>query len=100
MNSDAPTTLANLQAEILVRAAPLVRPGGRLIYATCSVLRKENEEQVQGFLSSHPGWEMMPTKELFGKKKALQTGNGLTLRTWPHRHGCDGFFGAVLVRKN
>ena len=100
MDRDAPTSLANLQSEILARAAPLVRPGGRLIYATCSVLRKENEEQVEAFLATHRGWEMMPTKELLGKKKAMQTGNGLTLRTWPHRHGCDGFFGADQVRKN
>ncbi len=70
------------QAAILDQAAPLVRAGGRLIYATCSLLREENEDQVTGFLARHP--EFIRTDSLV-----------LT----PARHDTDGFFASVLVRR-
>jgi 16S rRNA (cytosine967-C5)-methyltransferase len=69
------------QAAILDQAAPLVRSGGRLIYATCSLLREENEDQVTSFLARHPE---------FTAKEALV----LT----PARHNTDGFFASVLER--
>lgn len=84
--------LVALQAEILTRAARLVRPGGRLVYATCSMLPEENELQVEAFLSANPDFTLDPPDRF----PAPLTGP--YLRLTPAQHGCDGFFGAVLKR--
>ena len=76
------------QAHILDDAARLVRPGGRLIYATCSIFIEENEAQVDAFLARVPGFTVVPS--------GLDGANYLSLT--PLRHGTDGFFGAVLER--
>ncbi|MEO0599830.1 MAG: SAM-dependent methyltransferase, partial [Myxococcota bacterium] len=73
---------AKLQAQILERAAPLVGPGGQLVYGTCSVLRAENDAVVERFLARHRGFE--PDDE--------------PLRTAPHTDGSDGFYGISLKR--
>ncbi len=89
--------LAAKQARLLAAAAPLVKPGGRMVYATCSVLPAENEAVVDSFLAAHP--EFSPgdaAAELRRAGIALDTGP--TLRLYPHRHGCDGFFAAILER--
>ncbi len=99
---------ARRQLAILRRLAPLVRPGGRLVYATCSLLWDENEVVVAAFLPES-GFSTLPWREasgpalaealdapLRGGSAALQSSEGL--RLWPHRHGSDGFFAAVLVR--
>ena len=89
--------LAAKQASILAAAATLVKPGGRLVYATCSVLPEENEAIVEQFLASHPGFAPgNATADLARANIALDTGP--TLKLFPHRHGCDGFFAAVLER--
>lgn len=86
------------QRELLSRFSALVKPGGRLVYATCSILREENETVVQDFLRAHPDFTLRPAEtelpESVGEKV---TENGY-LRLFPHRHGTDGFFGALLVR--
>jgi hypothetical protein len=92
------TRLATLQRDILERFAPFVKPGGRLVYATCSVLREENDAVVDAFLQAHPEFQLMPAKEILGKARALEIGDGDRLRLLPHRHGTDGFF-AVVLRK-
>ena len=74
--------LAELQGRILAAAAKLVREGGRLVYATCSVLRAENEAVVETFLATHPAF--------------IQQGDALVLL--PHRDGTDGFYAARLRR--
>ena len=85
------------QASILAAAATLVKPGGRLVYATCSVLPEENEAIVAQFLSSHPAYTQgNAAAELARANIALDTGP--TLKLMPHIHGCDGFFAAVLER--
>jgi len=71
-----------LQGRILDRFAPLVRPGGRLLYGTCSLFRRENEDVVAAFLERHPDFAPDPAP----------------LRTRPDVDGCDGFFGALLLR--
>jgi 16S rRNA (cytosine967-C5)-methyltransferase len=86
-----------LQGRILQRASSLVAPEGRLIYATCSLLKAENEDVVDRFLQDNPGWAIMNIREVPGGHGAVTTGNGLFLKTFPHRHGCDAFFAAVLV---
>ena len=89
--------LAAKQASILAAAATLVKPGGRLVYATCSVLPDENEAIVAQFLAGHPGFAPgNAAADLARANIALDTGP--TLQLFPHRHGCDGFFAAVLER--
>ena len=90
--------LAALQQAILERFAVFVRPGGRLIYATCSVLRQENEAIVDAFLQAHADFTPTPAKEILGGARAAAIGDGMVLRLLPHRHGTDGFFAAVLRR--
>ena len=91
--ADVPA-LAQLQAQILQDASTLVRPGGRLIYATCSLFAEENEQVVQGFLASHPGYarDASATQRL-----PLLQPDG-SLRLWPQLHGSDGFYACALRR--
>ena len=90
--------LAAKQGAILSAAATLVKPGGRLVYATCSFLRAENQDVVGAFRSAHPGFELVPANEALAQQKiALDTGAFLQL--YPNRHGCDGFFAAVMARR-
>jgi 16S rRNA (cytosine967-C5)-methyltransferase len=89
--------LAAKQARILAAAATLVKPGGRLVYATCSVLPEENDVIADAFLAAHPEFAQKDAAaELARAGIALDTGPRLNL--FPHRHGCDGFFAAVLER--
>jgi 16S rRNA (cytosine967-C5)-methyltransferase len=94
-----PQSVAELklkQAAILRSAAVLLKPGGRLVYATCSLLPEENEEIVAGFLAAHPGYRKMNCGALLGQQGIpLDTGEDLHL--WPHLHGTDGFYAAVLT---
>jgi 16S rRNA (cytosine967-C5)-methyltransferase len=86
------------QASILAAAARLVRPGGRLVYGTCSLLVEENEEIVQGFLDTHPDFLLLPAAQVLAQAHVpLDTGPFLALT--PAAHGCDGFFAAVLERR-
>ncbi|MGH8851423.1 MAG: RsmB/NOP family class I SAM-dependent RNA methyltransferase [Casimicrobiaceae bacterium] len=89
--------LAGKQARILAAAATLVKPGGRLVYATCSVLPEENEAIVESFVAAHPQFALGDAAAaLEHAGVALDTGRLLKLST--ARHGCDGFFAAVLER--
>jgi 16S rRNA (cytosine967-C5)-methyltransferase len=83
--------LAALQNALLAGTAPLVRPGGVLVYAVCTLMREENEAVVERFLHDHPGF----TVEAAPAPAATLTPAGF-LRTLPHRHGLDGFFAARL----
>ena len=95
-------TVANLleqQHSILDAASKLVKPQGRLVYATCSVLPEENELQVERFLSEHPEFELVNCAELLQNLKVdLDTGKYLRLNSGEHQ--TDGFFAAVLQRKD
>jgi 16S rRNA (cytosine967-C5)-methyltransferase len=85
------------QDRILDAAAKLVKPGGRLVYATCSLLREENEGIVEQFLAQHPEFKGGNAAEILAQQKvALDTGG--TLKLLPHLHGTDGFFAAVMER--
>ncbi|MGE0096931.1 MAG: RsmB/NOP family class I SAM-dependent RNA methyltransferase [Hydrogenophaga sp.] len=96
---------AQLQQAILMSAARLLKPGGRLVYATCSLLPAENEAVAQTFSAAHLDFEMVPVVDLLeglqvGDASALCSGNmGQWLRLWPHRHSTDGFFAAVWRKK-
>ena len=84
--------LTQKQAMILDQAQKLVKPGGKLVYATCSVLNDENEKQVEAFLARYPMFEQLPIEA----PAALR---GQALRLSPRVHGTDGFFAAVLIRR-
>lgn len=88
-----------LQRDILSRAAAIVRPDGRLIYATCSVSRAENQEQVHGFIDAHPEYSVVPISEPLGAPRAAELG-GRFLQLESAVHRSDGFFAAVLQRSD
>lgn len=91
--------LVDTQAALLDLAATLVRPGRRLVYATCSVLAEENEQQVEAFLRRQSGFQLVPAAAVLGEGGAALTDvGGRYLSLAPHRQGTDGFFGAVLER--
>ena len=83
--------LLAVQAEILDRVAKTVKPGGRLVYATCSLLPAENDRQVEAFLQRHPEFTAAPPSPGL-------PADGPYMRLTPHRHNTDGFFAAVLTR--
>lgn len=85
------------QASILDTGAKLVRAGGKLIYATCSLLPEENEEQVSAFLARHPDFAPIPPEQAWKLPGAVPA-LGPFLALTPARHGTDGFFAAVLAK--
>jgi 16S rRNA (cytosine967-C5)-methyltransferase len=89
--------LAAKQAEILKSAARLVKPGGRLIYATCSLLAEENQQIVAAFLEAAPGFRPLHCGELL-VRQGIGIECGEQLQLWPQLHGTDGFFAAALQR--
>lgn len=98
--------LVTKQREILDHVAELVRPGGRLVYATCSVLPAEDGSQVEAFLARHADYETVPLAEAWAEaadgiaqELSAPPGPGPFMELAPHSHGTDGFFAAVLRRK-
>ncbi len=92
------TALVEKQAAILHDAARFLRKGGRLIYATCSLLRPENEDQVDRFLAEHADFALLADAPSLLPGSAA-VGEGGMMRLTPARHGTDGFFAAVLERR-
>lgn len=88
--------LAALQSRILASAARLVKPGGRLVYATCSLLTQENEAQVTAFLAAHPAFSLLPVAKAAPHVADVAGGGYLSLT--PARHNTDSFFAAVLQK--
>jgi len=90
--------MVDRQTALLEQFAPLVKPGGRLVYGTCSVLRAENEAVVQSFLGRHPELRLLPPGDRLGPELGERVSRGDYLRLSTHVHGTDGFFGAILLR--
>ena len=98
----SPTSVAELvakQGRILDSAARLLKPGGRLVYATCSLLPAENEEIAAAFSLAHPDFRRLPVQGLLEAAKvahaaSLCSADGQDLRLWPQRHATDGFYAA------
>jgi len=93
------------QMNILASASRLLKPGGRLVYATCSLLPQENQAIAEDFLAKHPDFEVVPAAQAL---KALFPKDQIPLgcspdnpwwQLWPHIHGTDGFFGAIFEKK-
>lgn len=99
--SESVAELNAKQASILGAAAGLVKKGGRLVYATCSLLESENEHIVSAFLAAHPEFIALSASDVLFKQgieiAAMEPADE-RLRLLPHRHGTDGFFAAVLQR--
>ncbi len=89
--------LVQKQSSILDTARALVRPGGRLIYGTCSLLQEENEAQVSAFLTRHPDFHLVPLSGVWPFEAACPDGDTLSLT--PALNGTDGFFAAVMERR-
>ena len=95
--------MVQMQQKILTAAARLVRPGGRLIYATCSLIPDENEKQIENLLIKRNDYSIVSVKEIWSKldpkiKKWHGMVNGKMMRLTPHQHGTDGFFISILER--
>jgi 16S rRNA (cytosine967-C5)-methyltransferase len=87
--------LVKLQSEMLDAAAQIVKPGGMLVYSTCSIEPEENETQVLNFLERHPEYRL---KSPTGWHDATQLNDRGMLTMLPHRHGFDGAFAARMER--
>lgn len=92
------TRLAAIQGVLLKNALRMLRPGGVLLYSTCSTTQEENEAVVRDFLLRHPHCVLENLNEIFPEYRELFTEEGM-FRAWPHRHGMDGFFSARIRKK-
>ncbi|HLF21429.1 MAG TPA: RsmB/NOP family class I SAM-dependent RNA methyltransferase [Aestuariivirga sp.] len=93
------------QQQVLERAEKLVKPGGRLVYITCSVLPEENGDQVRLFLAAHADFALIPYTEQWraaigGEPPVSADGSAQTLLLTPASHDTDGFFIAVMKKAN
>jgi 16S rRNA (cytosine967-C5)-methyltransferase len=101
----SPQGIVELQAKqtaILASAARLLKSGGRLVYATCSLLEAENEQIAKAFSAAHPEFTLLPAGEVLAKAHVEQADDLVAegyLRLWPHRHHTDGFFAAVWQKQ-
>jgi len=96
---EALAELGQLQERILNSAARCVAPGGRLVYATCSLLAEENEVQAERFLASHPDFERLDAAEILAARCENLKLDGPYVQLRPDVHGTDGFFAAVFERR-
>jgi len=98
----SPQSVAELmvkQTAILNAAARLVKPGGRLVYATCSLLAEENQDIIRAFLDTHPEFKALDCGELL-RRQDINLDVGEQLQLWTHIHNTDGFFAAALERSS
>ena len=101
LNSKRLMEVCGLQETLLAQGASLVKPGGRLIYMTCSILDAENDQQVDAFLQQHTDWRLLDYREILkdlglSLMPETRSRNDHTLLLTPATHGTDGFFTAVL----
>ena len=96
-SAESVTELARKQFGILAGAARLVKAGGRLVYATCSILSEENEEIVTAFLSDHPEYKRVSAERIL-TRQGIPLACGEVLHLTPHEHNTDGFYAVALER--
>jgi 16S rRNA (cytosine967-C5)-methyltransferase len=98
LSSKSIDELVELQAKILESACRLLKSGGRLVYATCSPLRREDEGIAEAFSAAHPEFQLLDAGDLLkasGVERADELNVNGYMRSWPHQHGMDGFFAAA-----
>ena len=91
-------SLSRRQSALLERYARSVRSGGRLVYSTCTLVRRENQDVVAEFLSHHPDFSLLPAAGILLRQGVRCPGQEACLELFPHRTGADGYFAAVMVR--
>ena len=89
--------LTRKQADILAAASRMVKPGGRLVYATCSILREENEAIIERFSDAHPQFKPLSARAVLAEQ-GIEIDCGEAMHLYPHVHGCDGFFAQVMEK--
>ncbi|MEK9136757.1 MAG: methyltransferase domain-containing protein, partial [Bacteroidota bacterium] len=92
-------SVAKTQREVLDQYCALVKPGGRLVYCTCTLLGKENEDQVASFLERHPEFELQSAPAILLQQQVKVDASSPFLTLLPHKTTTDGFFAAVMTRK-
>jgi 16S rRNA (cytosine967-C5)-methyltransferase len=92
------SAVSRTQSEILDRHSSLLKPGGNLVYSTCTMLRRENEQIIDQFLQMHRNYEVCSAPEILRRQGVSIVEPGHFLLLLPHRHGTDGFFAAVLKK--
>jgi len=98
LSEDSLRELMETQRRLLDTCSRYVKPGGTLVYATCSILPDENAKQVEGFLITHPDFQMAPLPDTI--PEALRGREGLRgLQLLPHRDGVEGFYIARMQRR-
>jgi 16S rRNA (cytosine967-C5)-methyltransferase len=92
--------LTAIQRRLVERAATLCATGGRIVYATCTLLRTENQDVVEAVTAAHPDIKKAPLAGVLGEERAaeLSSRDGESFTVTPHRHGTDGFFAQLLTR--
>ncbi len=104
LNTKELERINELQKSILEEASKLLKDGGRLVYATCSLLKEENMDVVEAFLAQHPEFQLLNATDVLQKQEIelpswQKERFGNYFVTLPHTHGTDAFFGAVLEKK-
>ncbi len=98
LNSEGLNSLVEIQARLLESCSRYVKPGGTLVYATCSIMPEENSRQIERFLENHPEFKLDSLPDSIpGRFRELAGPHGLQLL--PHRDGVEGFFIARMVRE-
>jgi 16S rRNA (cytosine967-C5)-methyltransferase len=90
---------AQLQSKILEEYSSCVKPGGKLVYSTCSLFRKENEQVIEAFLAKHPEFVPAVPMTILSQLGIEEGKDSHEVKLLPHKHGTDGFFIAVLQKK-
>ena len=98
-NDEIIENIANIQSDILDACAPYVKPGGTLLYATCTISERENQRQINAFLERHPEYEPGSLESVIPKAMWRRIEGGCMLQLFPHLDGTEGFFIAKLVRR-
>jgi 16S rRNA (cytosine967-C5)-methyltransferase len=91
-------SLSRRQSALLELYAPSVRSGGRLLYSTCTLVRRENQDVIGEFLSLHPDFSLLSAGDILSRQGVRCPGQEAYLELFPHRAGTDGYFAAVMVR--
>jgi 16S rRNA (cytosine967-C5)-methyltransferase len=91
-------TIVQTQKEVLNEYSAMVRPGGRLVYSTCTLLERENEDQVSSFLARHPDFELLAADTILRRQEVNIESESPFLKLLPYKTSTDGFFAAAMVR--